>query len=308
MVTGSRRDELRARIGAGPTLVLDGGLATELEARGYDLSDPLWSARLLFEDPDAIRDVHRAYVDAGAECVISASYQATLGGFRARGRTRAESEALLARSVTLAREAGPRFVAASIGPYGAALANGAEYTGDYPGMDERRLREWHAPRFEILAQSGADVLACETIPNGAEARALASLAADFADVPVWFGFSCRDGAHLRDGTSVRAVARDCACAPNAVAIGVNCTAPRFVDALLAELGEASAVPIVAYPNSGEDYDATRGTWSGENEVGAYGELAARWSRAGARLLGGCCRTGPAHIRAIAAAARGAAGS
>jgi homocysteine S-methyltransferase len=293
------RDALRARAASGLPLILDGGLATELEARGHDLNDPLWSARLLIEDPDALRSVHRAYVEAGAECVITASYQAALDGLQARGCWPKEAAALLAGSVTLARESGARFVAASVGPYGAALANGAEYTGDYPGMDESGLREWHARRFEILANAGADVLACETIPNATEARALASLAEAFPEVPVWFSFSCQDGERLRDGTSLQDVARDCARAPNVLAIGVNCTAPRFVDSLIAELRAASDTPIVVYPNSGEDYDAARRTWAGENDARNFGNLAMGWRSQGARLIGGCCRTGPEHIRLLA---------
>jgi homocysteine S-methyltransferase len=295
------RDALRARAASGSPLILDGGLATELEARGHDLNDPLWSARLLIEDPDALRSVHRAYVESGAECVITASYQATLDGLQARGC--ADAEALLAQSVALARDARPRFVAASVGPYGAALANGAEYTGNYPGMDESGLREWHARRFEVLAQAGADALACETIPNAAEARALASLAEAFPDVPVWFSFSCRDGERLRDGSRLRDVASDCAQVPNVLAIGVNCTAPRFVDSLIAELRAASDTPIVVYANSGEDYDAARRTWAGENDADHFAELAQRWQRLGARLIGGCCRIGPRHIRALAKALR-----
>ena len=198
--------------------ILDGGLATELQARGFDLDDPLWSARVLIDQPDAIRDVHRAYVEAGADCVITATYQADLAAPDV-------TPELPQRAVTLAHESGARMVAASVGPYGAVLANGAEYTGDYPGMDVRTLVEWHEERFGILAASGADVLACETIPSADEAEALASLAERHPETPAWFSFSCRDGAHLRDGSPVREVAARCARVPNVVAIGMNCTAP-----------------------------------------------------------------------------------
>jgi len=241
---------IRARVETGRVLLLDGGLATELESRGWNLDDPLWSARLLIDDPAAIREVHRAYVDAGAECVITASYQAS-------GE---------AGSVRLAREAGARFVAASVGPYGAALANGAEFTGDYPGMDEQALFDWHAERFAGLAAAGPDAMACETIPRADEARALARLAATQPDMPVWFSFTCKDGKHLRDGTPLRAAVEACADAPNVLAIGVNCTAPRHIDELIAELRAASDHPIVIYPNSGEQFDGATRTWSGANDT------------------------------------------
>jgi len=276
--------------------ILDGGLATELEARGFDLNDPLWSARILIENPDAILDVHRAYVEAGADCVISASYQAALDAPEV-------TPDLLRRSVELARKSGARMVAASVGPYGAALADGSEYTGDYPGMDSRAHASWHERRFEILAGSGADVLACETIPCADEAEALATLAERHSEVPVWFSFSCGDGAHLRDGTPIRDVAARCARVPNVFAIGVNCTAPRFVNSLLDELRAASDAPAIVYPNSGEEYDAATRTWSGENDAASFARLAVGWRDRGASIIGGCCRVGPAHIRGIHAALR-----
>ncbi len=266
-------------------VLLDGGLATELEERGHDLSDELWSARLLRDDPQAIRAVHRAYVEAGADCVITASYQATLERLPAE---------LLRLSVTLAREAGPRIVAASVGPYGAARADGSEYTGAYD-LDERGLRGQHAPRLRLLAESGADLLACETIPSYPEARALASL---LEGTPAWFSFTCRDGERISDGTPIETCARHLDGVPEVVAIGVNCTPPRFVEDLVRRIRAATRKPIVAYPNSGEHWDAQRRRWTGTRDPGEFAEMAARWRDAGARVLGGCCRTGPAHIRAL----------
>ena len=280
---------IRERVESGEVLLLDGGLATELEARGHDLDTALWSARLLIDAPDAIREMHRAYVEAGAECVSTATYQAT--------------EHLLAGgdagAVRLAREAGARYVAASVGPYGATLANGAEFTGDYPGMDESALFDWHAVRFALLADEGPDVMACETIPRADEARALARLAATRPEIPVWFSFTCKDGAHLRDSSTLRDAVEACAEAPNVLAIGVNCTAPRHLDSLIAELRAASDHPIVVYPNSGEDFDGATRTWSGRSAAASFAEAARRWIDAGAKLVGGCCRTTPDHIRALA---------
>jgi len=274
------------RAGAAVT-ILDGGLATELEARGNDLSDALWSARLLRDDPDEILAVHRSYVEAGADCVITASYQATLERLPAGA---------LRLSVELAREAEPRIVAASVGPYGAARADGSEYTGAYD-LDEEALLSWHAPRFEILDRSGADVLACETIPSFAEARALARL---LDRTPAWFSFSCRDGERISDGTPIADCARHLDALDGVAAIGVNCTAPRFVESLVTRIRSITEKPIVVYPNSGERWDAVRRSWTGSREPGEFAEMAVRWRDAGATMLGGCCRTGPAHIRELRA--------
>lgn len=267
-------------------ILLDGGLATELEARGFDLSDALWSARLLRDDPDAIREVHRAYVEAGADCVITASYQATL----------ALGEGLLRLSVRLARESGAKFVAASVGPYGAARADGSEYTGDYD-LNQGGLGGWHAGRFRVLDEAGADYLACETIPSFPEARALAAL---LGRTPAWFSFSCRDGERICDGTPIEECARHLDRLPKVAAIGVNCTPPRFVESLVRRIRTATTKPIVVYPNSGETWDAARRRWTGTRDPGEFAEMAVRWRDAGATMIGGCCRTGPAHIRALRA--------
>lgn len=281
------------------TLVLDGGLATHLEALGADLSDELWSARLLLEDPDLIRRVHADYFAAGAQVATTAGYQASIPGFVRRGLDVAQAERLIRRSVELAAqardEAGGGLVAASVGPYGAYLANGAEYTGDYD-LDEEGLLAWHRPRWEILASSGPDLLACETIPSCAEARALARLLRETPSVKAWVSFSCRDGEHLNDGTPIREAAALFASDAQVVAVGVNCTAPRHIPSLVAAL--SGGLPVVVYPNSGETWDAERRRWLGLADPAEYGQAAKEWERAGASLIGGCCRTTPEHIEQI----------
>lgn len=296
-------------------LVLDGGLATELEVRGHDLNDPLWSARLLTANPAAIREVHRAYLDAGADCLITASYQASVPGLVARGFSATEAESIIVRSVTLACEArddflssagnkgAPRIqpiVAASIGPYGAFQADGSEYRGDYE-LSEDELRAFHERRWEILADSAADLFACETIPSLPEARVLQSLLSATPGVRAWMSFSCRDGEHISDGTRLAECAALFEEDEQVVAVGINCTAPRHITSLIgqARLG-APTKPIVVYPNSGEVYDAENRAWTGESDPSGLGEAALEWFRCGATLIGGCCRTGPQHIRAIKA--------
>lgn len=295
--------ELRDWLGTG-TAVLDGGLATELEARGHVLVDALWSARLLTDAPDAIGAVHTAYFAAGAEVAITASYQASFDGFERAGLSHADTADALARSVAIARAAADAaplrsrrpLVAASIGPYGAALANGAEFTGAYD-LDEDSLVRWHAERLAILADAGADLLACETIPSAPEARALARVLARRRPTAAWIAFSCRDALHLCDGTPIAQVAAELSDGPF-VAIGVNCTAPTHVAGLLRRARTAAPVPLVAYPNSGETWDATRRAWTGPGDPADFARSALAWRAAGARLIGGCCRTTPAHIRQV----------
>ncbi|WP_308250701.1 homocysteine S-methyltransferase [Nonomuraea rhizosphaerae] len=283
------------------TLVLDGGLATRLEMLGADLSDELWSARLLLEDPALIRRAHADYYAAGADVATTASYQASLPGLVRRGMDETRAERLIRLSVELAGqardEAGGGLVAASIGPYGAYLANGAEYTGDY-GLDELGLLSWHRPRWEILASAGADLMACETIPSYPEARALARLLTETPSVKAWVSFSCRDAACLNDGTPIAEAAALFAGNSQVVAVGVNCTAPRHITGLITKL--SGGLPVVVYPNSGETWDAARGRWTGTADPLEYGQAAEEWQRAGASLIGGCCRTTPEHVKQIRA--------
>ncbi len=295
---------MRERFSGG--LDLDGGLATQLERQGADLRDELWSARLLLDDPASIRRAHRAYFGAGADVAISASYQASFEGFARRGLGPTEAAALMRTSVTLAREAAQEhaietgtspIVAASIGPYGAVLADGSEYDGRY-GLGVGELIHFHRPRLETLLDAGPDVLAVETIPSGVEAEAIVELLADHPDARAWVSFSCRDTEHLHDGSRFADVARVVASSPQVVAVGVNCTPPGFVRALLGSTGDLP-VPLLAYPNLGSTWDAAGKRWIAEGPRPDLGALASTWRDAGATTIGGCCGTGPDDIVAIA---------
>ncbi len=289
-------------------VIVDGGLATELEARGYDLRDSLWSARLLADEPETIVEVHMDYLRAGADVIISASYQATIAGFVARGLDRQRAAELLQLAVALARQARDAFwaeaanrngrlrplVAASVGPYGAFLADGSEYRGNY-GLSEAELARFHRERWHLLAASGPDLMACETIPSAPEARALTRLFGETPALPAWLSFSCRDAKRLNDGTPLAPLVAELEAAPQLVALGVNCTAPRFIAPLVREMRGATDKPIIVYPNSGEQYHAPSGRWLGQSDAREFGRLGAAWRQAGAAMLGGCCRTGPQHI-------------
>ena len=304
---------IEERLARQDVIVLDGAFATELEARGFSVNDALWSAKALFERPDLVRDVHLDYLRAGADIITSASYQATVEGFMRRGFSAEEADALIQKSVQLAQEARDLYlaargtdgnkplVAASVGPYGAYLADGSEYRGDY-GVDEGALTAFHAGRLAVLASAQPDLLACETLPCLMEARAIVrALREREIRIPAWFSFSCRDGAHISDGTPIAECVRCLDTVPEAAAIGLNCTAPQHAEALIGAIRKETDKPIVVYPNSGETYDAADKSWHGTAED--FGTMAQRWRGAGARLIGGCCRTTPREIAEIAAWAK-----
>ncbi len=306
---------------------LDGAFATELERHGVSVAGPLWSARALHEAPEAVLAVHGAYLHAGAEVLLTGSYQVSSLGYRATGLPAAEAVQAAAdalrRSVSLAAEARALagtpdvLIAASLGPYGAALANGAEFHGEYgfgSDADEQgALVAFHAERIAVLAETDADLLALETLPSLGEARAIVEALRAWPRLGAWLSFTCRDGAHTAHGEPVRACAALAEGSPQIIAVGVNCTAPVWIAPLIGELRTATTKPIAVYPNSGEGWDAERHCWiegtAGEAEAAGYQALAAGWFREGAQLVGGCCRTGPAHTRAVRAAmkqlARGA---
>jgi homocysteine S-methyltransferase len=283
------------------SVLLDGGLATELEARGHDLSDPLWSAKLLADAPQEIVAVHAAYFRAGAKIATTASYQASFEGFAAHGIDRDEAVGLLRRSVQLAKTArdqagaGDLCVAASIGPYGAALADGSEYRGRY-GLSVAALTQWHRPRLEILAAAGADVLALETVPDVDEAEALVNLVRAVG-VPAWLSYTI-DGTRTRAGQPLADAFAVAAGVDEIVAIGVNCCAP---DDVLPAIGIADiGKPVIVYPNSGERWDGRRRAWTGPSRFSEFSrQFARQWVAAGARIVGGCCRVRPADIAELA---------
>jgi homocysteine S-methyltransferase len=282
-------------------LIADGGLATELEARGHDLSDGLWSARLLVEAPQEVTAVHTAFFRAGAMIATTASYQASFDGFADSGISRDDTVRLLRRSVELAKTArdevgvAGRRVAASVGPYGAALADGSEYRGRY-GLSVAQLEDWHRPRLEVLADAGADVLALETIPDVDEAEALVNLVRSLG-VPAWLSYTI-DGTRTRAGQPLAAAFAVAVGVPEIVAVGVNCCAP---DDVLPAIGQAreTGKPVIVYPNSGERWDSARRAWVGPSRFSA--RLAVQWAAAGARVIGGCCRVRPADIAELATA-------
>jgi len=290
-------------------LVLDGGLSNQLESQGCDLNHWLWSARLLDSNPEAIKKAHLAYLEAGARCIITSSYQATIPGFLALNFDRATAEALILKSVKLAEEAIKDFrishpisytplVAASIGPYGAYLSDGSEYRGNY-GLSEKELTEFHQPRIKLLDSSGADFFACETLPGFQEARILAEIL-KFTKKPAWVSFSCKDEGHLNDGTPIEDCATFFASHPNVFAIGVNCTAPNFISPLIRAIkGKSGDKKVVVYPNSGEIYHAASKTWSGSSDLSFCKLMVDEWLDLGTDIIGGCCRMGPEYIKSIA---------
>jgi len=361
------RADLSQTIDLSQYRVLDGGLATELERRGISLDGILWSARALRDAPEAILAVHRDYLAAGADCLLTASYQASTLGFaeafarqenvagfeldtddefETRSRTplesapeaavdfsqqarifamaRAATRSALATSVRLAAQARaeyyaaggtrPILIAVSLGPYGAALHNGAEFHGNY-NASFSELVDFHRERIAMLApegvlesgespsgQMGAILLAFETVPSLEEARAIVAALAEFPKVQAWVSFSCRDTEHVAHGERLSACVALLDRVPQVVAVGINCTPPALITPLLAELQAGTAKPSIVYPNSGEGWDAVRRCWTGTSSVDGYGALAEQWFAAGVQMAGGCCRTGPAHIRAVAEAA------
>jgi len=291
--------------------VLDGGLASELEYQGANIGTPLWSAQVLEDEPEKVAAVHRAYIEAGAQAIATCSYQVSRMGYVEVGLTAAEADAALLRSVEIARSVVSEFperrvlVAGSLGPYGAALHNGGEYHGNYD-CSYADLVRFHRERIEIFARAtGAqrpDLLAFETFPSLEEVRAVGEALVSWPELRAWFSFSCRDSGHVSHGEPVAECAALVAPFPQTVAVGVNCVPPKWIPSLIAELRTASDLPVMVYPNSGEGWDAANRCWTGMSDPADFGAQAAEWFKSGAQIVGGCCRTRPAHIREVALAA------
>ena len=294
-----------------PFVILDGGLASELEKKGCLLDDYIWSASVLVTGPSTVSDVHTAYLMAGADIITTASYQATIPGLVKYGCTAAGAAAVIAGSVKIAREAVSMFtgsefhnpampaplVAASAGSYGAFLADGSEYRGDYR-LSEREYLDFHRERLEILIEAGADIIAFETVPSFDEARAIAGLMDEYDNMPYWISFTACDNRNISCGRPFADCVKMLSGRPSLVAAGINCSDPSFFSSLLESARPFSDKPFIVYPNSGEMYNAVDRHWFGRSRVEKLGAFAVEWAGLGARIIGGCCRTGPADTAVI----------
>ena len=291
-------------------LIMDGAMATELERKGFDLNDSLWSAKVLAEHPEAIRDIHYEYFANGADCSTAASYQATIAGYQRKGYTEAEAEHLIARSVEILKEAREKWwndagknsgrmyplAAASIGPYGAYLADGSEYRGDYHCTEEE-YRAFHFQRMKILKNAGVDIFAVETIPRLDEAVACARMLEEL-ECDYWVSFTFKTPGMISDGSRIEEVVKQLHNFPHLRYIGVNCTPPVFIEKIIRKLRQLTDIPVCVYPNSGETYDIENKVWLENKDGKTYVDWAKEWYRVGARAIGGCCRTRPEDIKAI----------
>lgn len=285
---------------------LDGAMATELEKRGADLNHSLWSAKLLIENPSLIKEVHLDYLKAGADVITTASYQASFTGLAKFGYDRQRAEELMLLSTSLAVSAreeaiklnwikGPDpLIAASVGPYGASLADGSEYRGHY-GLSVEELMSFHRERMKVLAGSGADLLACETIPCPEEGLALIRLLREFPEAKAWLSFSCKNEKEVCDGTSFAECVSLANGSDQVVAVGLNCTAPQFAESLVIIARKVSNKPILVYPNKGETWDPLSKCWLPGVKQMDFKREVIRWKQAGATLIGGCCRFSPEDI-------------
>ncbi len=286
-------------------VVLDGGLSTQLEARGHDVNDRLWTGRVLLDDPSAITRAHADFVDAGAQVVISASYQVSRPGFVAEGLTEGDADEALLASIAAAREAatGEVRVAASVGPYGAILHDGSEYRGRY-GLTHQQLVDFHAARLAVLAEGNPDLLAVETIPDADEGRALVEVLDGHPDLPAWMTFSAADDARTCAGQPIEEAVTVAASSPSVMAVGVNCTDPRNVTPLLRRMRAVTDLPLVVYPNAGGSWNPGTGAWDDALAEGFAPALVEVWQQGGAVAIGGCCGTGAGAIADLARHLRG----
>ncbi|HYK37171.1 homocysteine S-methyltransferase [Alloacidobacterium sp.] len=286
--------------------ILDGGMATELERHGCNISGPLWSAHVFADSPWTIEDVHLNYLEAGADCILTASYQVSAMGYAELGQPPEAAADALRQSVDLAVTARERYrkvssrpvwIGVSLGPYGAVLHNGSEYHGNYD-VSFADLVRFHAERLAVIETTEADFVALESVPSLEEAEAIVEALHQHPDVHGWASFTCKDEEHVSHGEQLARCAEFLDKQKQIIAVGVNCTQPRLILPLIGELKRATRKPLVVYPNSGEGWDAEHHCWTGASDAGDFGRLAREWAEAGAQIIGGCCRTRPGHIRAI----------
>lgn len=285
---------LRERIDTGPPVLLDGPTGTQLESRGVDTGGPIWSTRAVLERPDAVRAVHRDYVDAGAEVLTAVTFRADRRSFRRAGKSEEAWQEAVHAAVRLAREAAdeapqPVWVAGSLAPLGDC------YAPEEVPVQEVLVDE-HGRFAEVLKDAGVDLILVETMNTVREAEA-AARAARATGSRVWVSLIVQEGARLLSQEPLAPALA--ALRQEADVLLVNCASVPSVDQAIPVLRE-SGRPWGAYANG--SLQGPRTGWSPEAEVGpkAYVDAARSWLDQGSRVLGSCCGTGPAHIRALRA--------
>lgn len=292
-------------------LILDGGLASELERKGANLNDPLWSAKILLENPHLLKEVNYEYLRAGADIISTATYQASFEGFAQKGLSKKEATSLFKKSVEIAKEVRSDFwnqkenrkdriyplISASIGPYGAYLADGSEYTGNYQRTYEQ-IFDFHYPRMKLLAENGADIFAFETFPNLKEVEGVLKILEEFPKMTAWLSFTCKDAEHISDGTPIAEAVSLTNHSNQIIAIGFNCVPPQLAEPLLKKAALVTKKPLLIYPNNGDDWDANNKCWIPQSKPFDFEMAAKKWFELGARLIGGCCQTTPIDIQKI----------
>lgn len=283
--------------------VIDGGLSTALEEVGADIGGPLWTARVVIESPELLVEAHRRFVEAGAAIVTSASYQCGVREFANAGLDASTARRALTSTVDLARratEGTTARVAASVGPFGAVLADGSEYTGLYAASWED-VEKYHRDKLEVLVGAGVDVIAVETIPRADEARLIAGILDDLGAPAAWFSFGARSSRATYGGDDLRTAVMGIAGYANLVAVGVNCTHPEVVDDVLGDLREAAPrIGLIVYPNLGRVWNAGTRSWTGDSSDPFGVNRLADWTARGVTMIGGCCGVGPADIARLVA--------
>ncbi len=292
-------------------LILDGALGTQMQNHGFNINDSLWSAKFLDENPNAIKLVHKEYLEAGADCIITSSYQASLEGFLEKGFSEEKADHLISSSIKIAKDTRDEFwesyknsdrlkplVAASIGPYGAYLANGAEYSGAYE-ISEKKLSSFHKRRLDTIMKMSPDIIACETIPLFSEIKILSKLLEKYKTTTSWLCLSAKNESLTNAGDDVEEVISWLNAQKHIDAIGVNCTAPQYISTLVKKIKKLSDKLIVIYPNGGSAYNPITKLWeSSLTNSEEFAKMAYLWNSLGANIIGGCCETTPKEIKKI----------
>uniref|UniRef100_A0A1B6KMJ4 Hcy-binding domain-containing protein n=1 Tax=Graphocephala atropunctata TaxID=36148 RepID=A0A1B6KMJ4_9HEMI len=299
-----------------PVMLVDGGFSTQLSLYVGNCvdGDPLWSAKFLETNKQACIQTHRDFIRAGADILITNTYQASIEGFKDYlNLDKEESIELIKESVefvkkAIALELGDEsygnqrrvLIAGSVGPYGAGLHDGSEYRGEYvETTSPDTIIAWHTPRIEALLDAGVDLLAIETIPALAEAEVLLNLLKKYPKAKAWLSFSCKDEEHTSHGERICDVAARCWSlnSNQLVAVGVNCLHPSYVTPLLKSIHKKlPKIPLIAYPNSGERYNAQLGQWEDKDKCVPVVNYIRSWLELGVQFIGGCCRTDAEVIR------------
>ena len=279
--------------------LLDGSMSFPMEQLGYNLKNKLWTGKALINNPDLIKDIHKGYIDAGADFISTSTYQISFDRLKNMGYQSEEIKKIFQKSVDIVKDAIEESklkkeikIVGSFGPYASYDPEASEYIGEYDSTDIE-IKKFHLNNIRIIEETDLDIILYETIPCLREIKIL-SEALSHSTKEIWISITCNEEMEFRDGSSFKDACEIISKIEKITTMGINCFSPLLVKKAIDLLKKYSNKKILIYPNSGEIYNPKERFWTGNNEFN--NSMIKNWLSLYPDIIGGCCRIGYDDIK------------